>query len=268
MSKNRSNYQYYPIKGVRSSGEGLSIESTDEHPVVGWSEPFSPGVYKDVAEEIIVDPYSAEAHSVYRDLFNDALELSRGERQKHRLNDIEKEKSLLHAFYKVVRGGMSSQFEDQGIEFGSEVPVRSLADYIDDEIGVCRHKALTIASLVYMAEQGGFIKGGSVSVEASHRLHKEDDDDYASHAWVRYVNSEGEVLIFDAEMGYAGPLKGSDRFDKWMYARHEERQRGDDHQEGLGEVARRAMGWVAGKLTGTRVKLPDLDSFYPEEEDI
>ncbi len=98
----------------------------------------------------------------------------------------------------------------------------SLGAFLDEQYGVCRQQALLAGFLLEKFIKEGYLEG-KVSV---------DRDSWALgvHAWCRYTNKEGEVIIIDAAHNFMGPLEASLKCGKWDYRRDEDRK--TDKKEG------------------------------------
>jgi hypothetical protein len=96
-----------------------------------------------------------------------------------------------------------------------------LSDFMEAGVGVCRHQALALATLLFEAKDQGHIRG-DISVDRS--MQWSPDGDEGGHAWVRYTSHAGEVYILDVAQGFSGTLEASRmRPEGWNYLRPEDR---------------------------------------------
>lgn len=135
---------------------------------------------------------------------------------------------VLHDVFDVVTERM--RYDSKGVEeifkndlLGKDGAKISLSAYIDKGVGVCRHQALFTGIILEKLIQRGVLSG-AVSVDRN-MIRGKGSDRYDGHAWARYVNSRGEVIILDVaqkKIGYLHDLmdehsKSPDRV--WNYAR-------------------------------------------------
>jgi len=84
--------------------------------------------------------------------------------------------------------------------------------------GACRHQALLAGYLLERLKREGFVKGRA-SIDRNTIQGK------GGHAWIRYVNSSGEVYIIDPAQDYVGTLEEANVDADWSYGRPEKRTR-------------------------------------------
>lgn len=128
---------------------------------------------------------------------------------------------------------------------GQEV---SLDMYIAYGAGVCRHQALFAGVLLEKLVDAGILTG-KVSVDRN-QSRMAQDDEYSGHAWVRYTNSRGDVIILDPAHGVIDMLPNLQAARRrgetvWDYT-----PRDDGESEAIADtlprpVRRRDMGRVA-----------------------
>ena len=90
----------------------------------------------------------------------------------------------------------------------------SLDIFLDAGVGVCRHQAVLGAYLLEKMIGEGLIKG-QVSVD------RNIIQGQGGHAWIRYTDENGRVMIIDPAQDYVGPLEDIKK-DRWFYERPED----------------------------------------------
>ena len=88
----------------------------------------------------------------------------------------------------------------------------ALGKYIGKKMGMCRHRALLAGYLLERLKRDEYIHPWGLSIDKNQVPGK------GGHAWVRYVNSAGEVFVIDPMFGFAGSLDDLNRPD-WPYER-------------------------------------------------
>lgn len=107
--------------------------------------------------------------------------------------------------------------EENATKDGAKV---ELSIFMDEGVGVCRHQALAVATLLSEAKDNGHIRG-DISVDRSEQW--SPDGDRSGHAWVRYTSHSGTVMILDVAQGFMGTLEESrSRPEGWNYLRPED----------------------------------------------
>lgn len=102
--------------------------------------------------------------------------------------------------------------------------------------GVCRHQALLGAYLIERLIEEGYLTG-RVSVDRNIVPGK------GGHAWIRYTNSENEIIIIDPAQEFLGYLADvDDPYDKWFYARPEDKK-GRMVSDQEAQLSQRKKGW-------------------------
>lgn len=88
----------------------------------------------------------------------------------------------------------------------------ALGEYIGKKMGVGRHRALLAGYLLERLKRDEYIHPWGISIDG------DDVPGNRGHAWVRYLNSAGEVFVIDPKFDFAGRLDDSNRPD-WPYER-------------------------------------------------
>lgn len=170
-------------------------------PIIGRDTPINGGVYNGTFEEaIVVDDTNELETPVYNRLYNKLIQRrelasKRGEGfKKGVLGDVFDiaSESLPYDAKKVVDIN-----QKHGITMGRKT---SLALYIEEGAGVCRHQALLAGYLIERLINEGKLHG-QVSVDRSYVKGK------GGHAWVRYVTSKDQVGVLDPANGYIGLIE-------------------------------------------------------------
>ncbi len=121
----------------------------------------------------------------------------------------------------------------------------SLAAYAEAGIGVCRHQALLVTTMLEILHNRGIISG-TASIDRNIQWPEEGDP--GGHAWVRYTNSAGQVYILDVAQKFIGTLDESQsRESGWNYLRPQE----------IEEKRRKSLGLVATSTTGIIDGIPE-----------
>ncbi len=81
--------------------------------------------------------------------------------------------------------------------------------------GVCRHQALLAGYLLERLAKENYL-GGKVSVDRNFVPH------LGGHAWVRYTNSVGKIIIIDPAQDYLGEMDSLEDKHRWFYERPED----------------------------------------------
>jgi hypothetical protein len=123
----------------------------------------------------------------------------------------------LFAAYDTVRDAINFDrdevqdiVERNGVEEDGKI---ALDMFLNEGVGVCRHKALATGAVIEQFQDDGYLTG-DVSVDRN-------QDDRGGHAWVRYETSGGDVQIIDPTQDVFAPLEETvDEF--WDYARPED----------------------------------------------
>lgn len=87
----------------------------------------------------------------------------------------------------------------------------SLSSFLKSKGGVCRHQALLAAYLLEKLKSDGLVNG-NVSVDRNYVSGQ------GGHAWVRYVNSVGEIFVIDPAQNFIGKIDEAGE-DQWFYKR-------------------------------------------------
>lgn len=89
--------------------------------------------------------------------------------------------------------------------------------FIANGTGVCRHVAACCAVLIERLIDEGYLKG-KVSIDRNTIAQK------GAHAWCRFTDSKGEVIILDVMHDYAGRLSKTAAKANWDYFRPEDQK--------------------------------------------
>ena len=93
----------------------------------------------------------------------------------------------------------------------------SLAAYAHEGVGVCRHQALLVTTILEILKNRGIVRG-TASIDRS--IQWPEDGDPEGHAWVRYTNNAGDVYIIDVAQQFIGTLEESQSQSRgWNYLR-------------------------------------------------
>lgn len=87
----------------------------------------------------------------------------------------------------------------------------SLSSFLARRGGACRHQVLLAAYLLEKLKVDGYVKG-QASVDRNYIPGQ------GGHAWVRYVNSAGEIFIIDPAQNFIGKIEEVGE-DQWFYER-------------------------------------------------
>ncbi|MBI4980205.1 hypothetical protein HZC30_01450 [Candidatus Woesearchaeota archaeon] len=92
----------------------------------------------------------------------------------------------------------------------------SLGAFLERQYGVCRQQALLAAFLLEKFIKEGYLEG-KVSVDRNSWV-------LGAHAWCRYTDKKGEVIILDPAKDFIGSLEASIQCGKWDYRRERDRK--------------------------------------------
>lgn len=153
--------------------------------------------------------------------------------------------------------------ESHGGEDGTRI---SLDEYIQKEVGVCRHQALFVGQLLeYFCSRG--LLAGKVSVERS-AMKSKTSGKYDGHAWIRYTNSAGKVYIIDVAQQKIGLLEEfmkmrmDGKEDVWEYGRE------SDYDKLIGEALLDTVTVTDSWLSGiSDVDTGDSKDDHPNGDD-
>ncbi len=178
-------------------------------------------------EAIVVDPdkYPAQYEKWYSELENRA---SDGSNRVQRSKVLGSAFSLVSEKMKYSQEGVDTILRENGaVNDGDKI---ELSVFMEDGVGVCRHQALVVATLLNQAKDAGHIRG-DISVDKSEQW--SPDGDRGGHAWVRYTSYGGDVMILDVAQGFAGTLEESrQRQEGWNYLRPEDKMAVEAQQIG------------------------------------
>ncbi len=172
-------------------------------PIIHRDSPVDGGVYlgEGQREAIVVD---SEKYPKLRELYKKA-------KTKATKGGTIREEEILRAVYETVKEAMPNQNNEAVNNLISKAGLQrdrkvALDFFIENGVGVCRHYALACAALLELFKKKGWI-GGKISVDRN-------ATNLGGHAWCRYTNSAGQVIILDVARNYLGSLeKGNERWD-------------------------------------------------------
>lgn len=179
--------------------------------VIGRGTPIDGGVYIGVSrrEAIVVDFNNATLEASYNEFISRMDKLSRGspavfkERVLRELNDFVDRKM-------GGRGVGIVEKVDQFLEkhnLSGDKKVH-LGVFLENESGVCRHRALMAAAfLERMAKEGRL--SGAVEVQ------RNGISEMGAHAWAFYKNSSGDGIVLDPMQGFVGRADDANAY--WDY---------------------------------------------------
>jgi len=181
--------------------------------IIGRDCPINGGVYLGGGEReaIVVDDIKQpELLFVYK-------ELLKRKQEKEQKGESFKSAALMDVFNLVKEtlpyneGAVTKV--TQGLKPDQKI---TLSSFLREKGGICRHQALLTGYLLEKLKTEGFV-GGKASVDRNFVPNR------GGHAWVRYVNSGGEVFIIDPAQDFIGRIEQAGK-DKWFYKRPEEMQ--------------------------------------------
>lgn len=183
-------------------------------PIIARDTPINGGIYVGSGdrEAIVVD--DTRKNSLLPKIYSDFIKDREEKLKKGKVGDVKE--GLLDDVFALSLSklpyseeGVNDYNKRYGIRAGEKVP---LDMYILEGVGICRHQALLVGYLLEKLKKDGYLKG-SVSID------RNSIPDLGGHAWVRYTNSEGDVIIIDPAMNYVGYLKYAERATGWSYGR-------------------------------------------------
>lgn len=159
-------------------------------PIIGRDTPINGGVYVGGGgrEAIVVD--DTEKGSLLPDVYRELLEI----RQKDMAKGRHFKEGILTDVFELVQKRLPYKYDSVNkiaLEYrlGPDRKVY-LNVYLKEEAGVCRHQALLGAYLLERLGKEGKV-GGKVSVDRNFV------PGLGGHAWIRYTNSRGDVIMID-----------------------------------------------------------------------
>jgi len=168
----------------------------------------SPSLKGELIENLLVDfSKDKELESLYFKILTEIKE-----------NDFKKSMAI-PIVYALAKSAMSPNNEKVEELLGSKKlsidELIPLGEFLKKEAGVCRHYALLCAAILERLIDEGHIEG-KASVDRNY-INNE------GHAWCRYVNPKGEIIIIDPARDYLGNLEDS-LLSGWNYYRPEDNQ--------------------------------------------
>lgn len=189
-------------------------------PVIGRDRPIDGGVYlvNGAGEACVVDSKKDAVLETYYQYFLANLKRqveSRGLRINQLALDAVYEEAMQKMPWSMNR--VQALNKKLGVlDFSPEPKKISLAVYITNGAGVCRHEALYAGFLLERLKKDGHIMG-NVSVDRNWVEGK------GGHAWVRYTNRLGQIFILDPAQQFVGSLDEIDPRQHWFYKRPEDK---------------------------------------------
>lgn len=176
--------------------------------IIGRDTDIDGGVYLGGGEReaIVVD----SDYGAIPDLYEEAREMASED------GSVNKNYAL-HSAYETAKSAMEHDKEAVN-EIVEKYDVAgdgkiALDVFINNGVGVCRHRALTAGSVIEHFLDDGILTG-EVSVDRN-------QDERGGHAWVRYETSVGDVYVIDPTQDVFAPLEDTgDAF--WDYHRPED----------------------------------------------
>ena len=161
-------------------------------------------------EAIVVD---SQKYPKLRELYEKA-------KQKASVDNKVQRNRVLKAVYDVVLDAMPNQdsVKSESLIYKYHAwndRKISLDVFINEDAGVCRHKALACGALIELFKKEGYVRG-KPSID-------KNSSPSGMHAWCRYTSFNGDVQILDVMKEYFGSLKDSVKNAKWNYRRPEEK---------------------------------------------
>lgn len=181
-------------------------------PIIGRDRKINGGVYLggSAREAIVVDGKKDPAlEQVYQEL------LSR--RRNAQLNGKPFKDGILEEVWNLVSQVMPYN-EARVRQINQSLSAPDTKIYLSEFIGggVCRHQALLAGYLLERLCNENLL-GGRASIDRNFV------EGQGGHAWVRYTNSAGEVIIIDPAQRYIGRLNEmSEDNNRWFYERPED----------------------------------------------
>lgn len=204
--------------------ERLSPEMFDSRsrylsrPIIGRDSKIDGGVYlgESEREALVVDwERSPNIQKLYNTILNGALdwdEYRQSGKMIYRKSDEDGKKGLISVAYDVVTSHMNGRNPDMTESYIYEKgwlmdKKVNLDHFVEDRIGVCRHRALVLGVILERMIKEGLLSG-KVSVDRNTAEYRRG---YGGHAWVRYTTSSGKVIILDPMHRYKGSLENVKR---------------------------------------------------------
>lgn len=175
--------------------------------IIRRDSPIDGGVYvgKGVREALVVD---SEKDPEIRSLYE---KLKSGSTDK---GVIDKGTFLVDAYDAICelfdwdKDSVKALIAEMGLRDDKKV---YLGHFIKRGIGICRHAALTMGVMLELFKKEGHISG-DISLDRN-------QTEEGGHAWIRYTDSKGSVVIFDPALEYIGPLEGALKAVEFDYRR-------------------------------------------------
>ncbi len=165
--------------------------------IIGRDTPIQGGVYlgSGKREAIVVDDTYNE--STLLETYRDFIKRINFEDKKYKDNILEKVfnyvRTVLPYNESEVKNIITPLQKDQKV---------ALDVFIDNKAGVCRHQALLVAYILEKMKSERHLNG-TASID------RNTIPSQGGHAWVRYVNGAGKILIIDPAQNFIGSLEDS-----------------------------------------------------------
>lgn len=224
-SGERADWDYTRLAKVRGENDGVFGDPDERskygyymgRPIIGRDSRISGGVYTTGrGEGLVVDEKYGRLLGCYKDI--------RDEMQRRIKRGEDSKTFILDQVYKYVEKLLPYDMEEVKEilkDLGADIePVKVALDvFIKERVGVCRHQAILIGYLLEKLVADGVLSG-NVSVDRN--MNSE-----FGHAWVRYTNSRGKVIILDTAQHFIGyldqaPTDRKKGIDRWYYERPED----------------------------------------------
>jgi len=161
-------------------------------------------------EAIVVD---SQKYPKLRQLYEKA-------KQKASVDNKVQRDRVLKAVYDIVLDAMPNKDYNKTVQLLDKYKIWNdgkitLDIFINEDAGVCRHKALACGALIELFKKDGYVRG-KPSIDRNSSV-------IGGHAWCRYTSFNGDVQILDVMQEYFGSLEDSIKNAKWDYRRPEEK---------------------------------------------
>jgi len=212
-------YEEAPIDPEKYRFQGRHLIARDT-PILGGVYTSRAGRSGEFCEALVVDEKYGELLKVWDKLLKKREEAAK--KGKHfkegLLNDI---LDLCAEVLPYDADAVSETDRALHARYPKEPAVKIALDvYLQDKVGVCRTQALLGAYLLEKCAREGRVRG-KVSIDRNFQPGS------GGHAWIRYTNGEGDVIIIDPAQHFIGYLKDlqkdrRNRKYRWPYEREED----------------------------------------------
>ncbi|MBI5622100.1 hypothetical protein HY933_04535 [Candidatus Falkowbacteria bacterium] len=179
-------------------------------PIIGRDTPIGGGVYlgEEAREAIVVTKDGEKTERIFQKL----LKKTRPRDQ----STEPPERATLETTFDITRRALkwndkkvAKLLAENNIKQDRKV---ALEGFVRAGVGVCRHTALLAGYYIEKLIAEGRLHG-NVSVDRNYI------DQRGGHAWVRYTNPAGQVVILDPARNYLGSLEDAPEDARWIYER-------------------------------------------------